>query len=276
MDPPGDRFEIVDGQLVGIEAAVPTHDVEGMVGVGVVGQPVALAHQHLAGTGRLVATGEEGLFGPVQVAFAVGAVLEELAGRRQVARRRADVAPGLDDQRVHRLATRLDHPAVRRAGGDHHVVARVAFERPEDRVEAGAALPHVDDLVAGGVAVQTARLGGLRREQPHVGVGQEQRAVGDQVAAAGERARPQVAGQERLVGAEAGVLVGHRLRGDQCGRGMAVVQQRRRRGEALGAHQLLGVERAARVPELGVALGRDVTHPSVVGHGRLRVCEGCA
>ena len=87
-------------------------------------------------------------------------MLEELAGRRQVALRRADVAPGLDDQRVRPARLPSGDPAVRRAGGHDHVVARAAVEGPERRLQPGAARAQVDDLVAGGVAVEPARLGG--------------------------------------------------------------------------------------------------------------------
>ena len=56
-------------------------------------------------------------------------------------------------------------------------------------------------------------------------------------------------------------LAGHDRRRDA-----PVVEQRRVRGEPLDAHQLLGVEAAVRLAELGVALARDLTDLAVVRH----------
>src|SRR5690606_4605065 len=128
------------------------------------------------------------------------------------------------------------------------------------------------DLVAGRVAVEPARLGGRGGEQAHVVVGEQQPAATDEVAARLELAGAEVAGEERLVGRDAGAVAGgrpDRLGPDEGGGGPAVVEQRRVRREAVGAHELLGVEAAVGGAELGVALGRDLAHPAVVRHRHL-------
>ncbi len=50
---------------------------------------------------------------------------------------------------------------------------------------------------------------------------------------------------------------------------MAVVEQRRSGGEAVLTHQFLGESMAGRIQVVAVALGRDESDPSVVGHVQL-------
>ena len=186
--------------------------------------------------------------------------------RRQVPLGRPDVAPGLDDEGGDRLGAGASgrHPPVGGAGRHHHVVARAAVEGAERRLEPGGARAEVDDLVARGVAVQTARCGGPGHGQPDVVVGQQDATARHEVAARRQVGGAQVAGEQRLVRAQADVGLGHRLGGHERRRGVAVVQQRGGRREPLGPHQLLGVEPPVGRAELGVTLGRDLTDPSVV------------
>ena len=64
------------------------------------------------------------------------------------------------------------------------------------------------------------------------------------------------------------------LRRRDRGRQMPVVEQRGVVGEALDAHQLLGVQAAVGAPELGVPLARDLADLAVVGHDVLLSCCG--
>src|SRR5688572_11658036 len=85
VDLAGDRHVVLDVERVGVEAAVPADDVEWVRRIG-----EAAADD--AGTGAVLhedldvrALGLEGLGGTVEVALAVGRVLEELAEAREVA-----------------------------------------------------------------------------------------------------------------------------------------------------------------------------------------------
>ncbi len=128
VDAPGDRLEVVDGEGVRVQAAVPADHVERVVEVGVAGQSGAVADQHVH-----LALGDQQRFGGgAQVALAVRRVLEELPVVGQVATRRADVPLGLGDQGADRFGAG-GHPAVRGRRRDHHVVAacrRRARRRP--------------------------------------------------------------------------------------------------------------------------------------------------
>jgi hypothetical protein len=76
----------------------------------------------------------------------------------------------------------------------------------------------------------------------------------------------EVAGEEWRVGGRALVGQGPGSRVDDRRRDLPVVEQRGVGEEALLAHQLLVVERAVRLPVLGVPLARDVADAAVVRH----------
>jgi hypothetical protein len=97
------------------------------------------------------ALGLERLGGTVQVALAVGRVLEELAEAREVALGRVDVGVGLDRVEPGRLGR---HPAVVGRARDHDVVAGAVGHDAEHGLDGAAARLDVDALVADGVAVE--------------------------------------------------------------------------------------------------------------------------
>ena len=96
---------------------------------------------------------EQRLGRAVQVAFAVGGVLQELPVAREVPLGRGDVRVGLDHVAAQRLVAG-GQPAVRRGAGEEHVVALAGRERAEHRLDGGGAGLDVDALVADRVAVQ--------------------------------------------------------------------------------------------------------------------------
>ena len=270
MQPAGDRLEVVDREHVRVEAPVPADDVERVVRVDVArpyrgtARPSVL-HEDL----DVLLVGGEGLGRAAQVAFAVRRVLQELPLARQVASRRPDVAGRLGHQRA-QLALR--YPSVGGRRGDDDVVAGSDRQAAEDGLYQGGAALDVHALVADRVAVQRGRLVGYRVGDPDVAVGQQVLATEHRVGGRGravELVRLEVPRLERMVG----TTVEHRavedLAGHDGGRQVPVVEQRGVGGEALDAHQLLGVEPAVRSPELGVALARDLADLPVVGHRTL-------
>src|SRR5699024_9007899 len=102
-----------DVEGVGVEAPVPADDVEGVGGHRVHGAgdaPFAAAAVLDVDLDVALLT-QQRLGRAVQVALAVGGVLEELAVARQVALGRGDVAVGLDGVQAGALAL-ADDPAV--------------------------------------------------------------------------------------------------------------------------------------------------------------------
>ena len=223
--------------------------------------------QHLDVALLITGLDHEGLRGPVQVAFAVRRVLQELPEPGEVALRRGDVAVGLDRVEPTGLAR---PPPV--GGGPRHddVVTGPVGQRPEHGLHDPGAGLDVDALVADRVAV-VGRLPGVRDDvaDPDVVVAEHEPPTGDRVrgdAILEEPVQLQVPRLERVVGGAG--LVGQLpyLAVDDRRRNAAVVEQRGVRGEALLPHQLLAVEVALGVAVLGVPLGRDGTDAAVVSH----------
>ena len=162
-------------------------------------------------------------------------------------RGRTHVAPALHDQQLGRSG---EAPAVHDAARQHHVVARLDREIPELRFERSRALRHVHDLVSLGVAKEVlvvhVRLG---PEHGDVGVEQQRDAVewASRPSAEGARAEVTVSQGEVVVLLVRRLLAApHAL--DRRGR-MDMIEQRRRAGEALVAHQLLAVQAAVGAAE---------------------------
>ena len=282
-----DRHVVADVEDVGVEAAVPAHDVEGVLGhrVDRAGDAARAAPAVLDVHVDVLLVDEQRLRRTAQVALAVGRVLEQLAVAGEVALRRGDVAARLDRVETRGLAL-AQHPPVDRRAGDDRVVALGDLERAELRLEQRGSALDVDALVTDGVLVQRGR-------EPDVGVGDAHVTVAEDEPTTGHRVRPgsllvgeevvepEVPGEQRLVGRER--LVGQlpRSRPDDARRDVPVVEQRAVGAEALLAHELLGEDAAVGVLEEGVPLVRHGSDLAVVGHGlsftslcgeRIRVC----
>ncbi len=160
----------------------------------------------------------------------------------------------------------VDHPPVHGRGGHEHVVAGADTQPPVGRLQLAGPGFDEHELVTDGVAHQRAVRVGRDVRQAHVVVGQQQVAVGDDVAAGLEVVRLQVPREQRVVGAELFGLDLDGVDGHDRRRRLAVVQQRGGRREALGPGQLLGVQRPVRASELGVTLARHVPESAVVRH----------
>jgi len=131
VHPPRDGLEVADVEGVGVEAAVPAHDVERVLRDDVhrPGQPrgaVAAVLDVDLDVG-LVDRLRHGR--AAQVALAVRRVLEQLAELRQVAPRRRDVAVGFDGVEPQRLVTGR-HPAVHGGAREDDVVTEPDVEGP--------------------------------------------------------------------------------------------------------------------------------------------------
>src|SRR5699024_6325411 len=155
VDAAGDGLEVVDVEGVGVQAAVPSHDVEGVCGIGVAGAgdaagAVSAVFDEYVDVFTL---DEEGFGGTAQVAFAVGRVFEELAVAGQVALGWGDVAACLDDVGAYGCVAG-GCPAVGGGARDDRVVAAADVEGAEDGFQAGGAGLDVDAFVADAVAVQ--------------------------------------------------------------------------------------------------------------------------
>ena len=283
MDPAGDRLEVGDVERVRVEAPVPADDVEGVVGndVDASGQPTRAASSMLDEDLDVALLDDPRRCRDPQVALAVRGVLEELPVAGQVALRRGDVARGLDDVQPQRLVV-AHHPPVGGRPGHDDVVTGSHLEVAEDRLDGGGTGLDEHALVAGRVAVERRGLARDHVAEPHVGVAQHEPSAGHGVERlpldpGHEVVQPQVTRQQGMVGS--GPLVGQ-LPGpgvdDRRGQ-RAVVEQRGVRGEPLLPHELLGVQPAVGVAELGVPLARDVADALVVGHGCLLRCPatGC-
>jgi hypothetical protein len=262
VDPAGDRLEVVDRERPRVEVAVPADHVERVV-VDPVGL-VAVADAHLDLVVALVAVGVQRRR-RVDVAVVVRRALEQLAVLVAVTLRDLDQARRLEDEVA--LLVRLGDEAVRRAARDDEIVAVLVREVAEDRLERAGAFVDEDALVALAVPEEGLHpLGRAAERDLDVVVPHQEPSAADRVAAGRD-----VGGLEVPVR----VRVGHPLVAldrleraellDAAGR-LEVVQDRLHPGEALHAHDLLGQERAV-VPELDVALARDVAEALVERHG---------
>ncbi len=278
MDPPGDRLEVGQVERVRIKAAVPADDVERMLGMHDDGAchsassraGAAVFHKHLD-VRRLDARRRAGA---AQVALAVGRMLEELPACGQITLGRGDVGVGLDRVGAQGLGPIGGgpgrHPAVRSSARDQDVVPTRRLERPEHGLHRRRAALDVHALVADRVAVQRRGRAGDRVGDPDVAVAEHEPAPGHGVGAGpvpveavqAQVPRPQwVVRRRAQVGQVPGAAVDDRRRDTR------VVEQRGVRGEALGPHQFLVVERAVGTAELRVPLGRDLPRHPVIGHG---------
>ena len=149
------------------------------------------------------------------------------------------------------------------------VVAGADVSAPKVDSTRGRAGLDVEALVADRVAVQRRRpVGDARRRCGTSSLASRCWRPSTGSAPAGvELVGLQVARLERQVRRPASTAGGvERLGGDDRGRQVPVVEQRRVGGEALLAHQLLGVEAAVGLAELGVPLARDLADAAVVRH----------
>ena len=200
----GDRFEIRDVEHIGIQAAIPAHDIERML-VGHVDRPAQTtgARPSVLDVDLGATLGKQGCRGRTQISLAVGRVLEQLAEARQVPKRRRDVRVGLDHIGAQRFVAGRQ-PAVRRRPRHYDVVATADVEGSEYRLNRGRAVFDVHALVAHGVAVQRRRLRRNRVRDADIGIAQHQPATGDRVGSfvviADEQVvQPQVPWDERAV-----------------------------------------------------------------------------
>ena len=177
VHPPRDRLEVRHVERVRVEAPVPAHHVEGVCRVDVpgAGDPPAppVLHQHLHVLRRFRAIHEERLGRAVQVALAVGRVLQELPEPGEVALGRRDVGVRLDCVEPKRFGPDR-HPAVGGGPGQQHVVALPGGERSEDGLDDRTAGLDVHALVADRVAVERARLPRDDVGDAHVGVAEHE------------------------------------------------------------------------------------------------------
>ena len=269
VDLAGDGHVVVDVEGVRVQTAVPADHVQRMGRTGHPGADDAGAGAVLDQDLDVLALDEQRTDRPVQVALAVRRVLEQLPVAREVALGRRDVAVGLD--RVEPAGLRRQ-PAVGGGTGQQHVVTAPVGERPEDRLHGPTARLDVDALVTDRVAVERRGLGpGDHVGDADVVVGQDEPTAGDRVRAGRpleEPVQPEVSRLERVVGDPR--LVGelpHVGADDRRGH-PAVIEQRGVGREALLPHQLLVVQPAFGVAELGVPLGRDLADLPVVRHLR--------
>ena len=180
------RREVVHVEAVRVVAAVPADDVERMVGVVVAVDAVAGLDADFEGT--LLIEGERKL-GQSEIPFAIGSMLEELAGLlRDVSRRGKDVgAVGRledDELRIRFILRRFveDHP-IDGPLGDHDVVLGSEGQRAELAVQGAASVVDEEALITLAVLV-VIRHGVGRHADRHldIGVAHHDDASGDGVA----------------------------------------------------------------------------------------------
>ena len=261
-------LEVVDGEGVRVDVAVPAHHVERVVVELVVLVPVA--HPHHQVELAAVAVGDQ-LGGRVEVALREGRVLEQLAVAVAVAVRRLDLAGR--EEREEQLLVRLRHEAIGGAARDHHVVVLAVGQRAEDGLELTLAAVHEQHLVALAVAVVVVvpDVGTADRDL-HVAVPHQQAAAHHRVALRLDparvdqvvrvRVRHPLHALDRLELAER-----HHAAG-----GLEVVEDRLVAGEALEPHHLLG-EQGAVVAEGRVALARHAAAALVPHRFPLSSCS---
>ncbi len=195
-----DRREVVDVEDVRVVAPVPPDDVARVVVVHVGVNAVARLDAHfelaaLVGVERVLVVGD----GDLEVALAVGGVLEELARLlREVARRREDVAR-VARLEAHELAVGhllarvilgtvligelVELHVVDDALGDHDVILGPELERAHERAKRARAVVDEQALVALAVLVVVAhRLGGNADAHLDVRVSEDDDATADRVA----------------------------------------------------------------------------------------------
>ena len=187
-------------------------------------------------------------------------MLEELAEVVAIALRRHDRRRRLHPQ--HPLVAGRRPQAVRRPDRQDEVVARAVVDRPEDRLERARAGVDEVHLVRLAVAVEPLhRLGRQHDAEGDVRVVEERHATGDPVPGRLQVLRvdqPMPMRARSLVGRLLERDVAHLLDGVRLGRRRVVIEEARPPAEALDAEQLLRVEAAIGLAELGVALVRHL------------------
>ena len=277
---PGDGGEVVHVEAVGVVAAVPAHDVEGVVVVGVAVDGVARLDADLV-CAFLVEGHRE--LGEAEVALAIWGVLEELAGfLGDVARRREDVRAvgGLEADEFAkghfvlcellgpvRVGELVEFHAVDDALGDDDVVLGAERELAEHGLDRAGADVDEDALVALAVLEVVAHLlFGDAGGHLNVGVAEEHDAARDGVAFGLHRRRLEMTHAHGVDFDVLGLGGVHRLPSRNLCRGMDVVERAGRADETFSAEDFFGVERAVRPAELGVALPGEFAQLGVVRH----------
>ena len=202
--------------------------------------------------------------GAAQVALAERGALEQLSSLGEVLAGDVDVAARLEDQELDRT---VQQPLMGGAARYDHVVAFVHGHAAEHRLEHERAAVHVDELVAGGVAVERRRLRGGDERHGDLVVAQQVAASEHGVVrrARAEFAGAQVIRLQRRVRGERGLGRLDALDRVQRRGGVAVVEERRGRGEALLTHQLFRGDLAVD-PVQRVALAGDVADSAIGRH----------
>jgi hypothetical protein len=144
--PPGDGLEIVDGKSVGVEVAIPAHQIEGVVEVVVRIDAVLLldVEEELA----LLVVGLQ-ILRLADVALAEGRVLLQLAEGVAVALGRDYRAVRLDDEQA--VVGAVEFELIDGAARHHHIIAVFERHRAVHGAQPAAALMDEDDLVGVGI-----------------------------------------------------------------------------------------------------------------------------
>src|SRR5262249_16707077 len=123
------RLEISDIERVGVQAPVPAHHVERVMGIGQAGQAATGADDYR----HVLPVSEQRAPGTAQVTLAVGGVLQEPAEGGQIAARRPELAARLHGQRAH--AGIGGYPAVNGPAWHHDIVTGAGDNRSIDGLE---------------------------------------------------------------------------------------------------------------------------------------------
>ena len=214
--------------------------------------------------------GDHGRDRSVQVSFTERCVLEQLAEAGKIALGRDDVTVRLDGVGTKWLVT-LGDPSMRCGHRDQDVVTFTGLECTEDGLDGRLARFDVDHLVADCVAIQGRWRCRNDVGQSHVGISEDETTAGYHVglvpgAFGKQRVEFQMARFEGMVGGCALIAQFPDRCVDDGRRDLAVVQQRRIRGETFLSHQLFVVEVAGLVTVLGVTLRWDVAELSIERH----------
>ena len=207
----------------------------------------------------------------MDVAVRVRRALEQLAVLVAVARGDRDQPRRLEDE-MPLLA--LGDEAVRRAAGDHHVVAVAVGQVAERRLQRSRALVHEDALVVLAVAEEVVHRRAGRQSEISTSsfhISTRRPVISSPDAA---RCRREVPVRVRF---RHPLLVLDRLELPElldAARRLEVVEDRLVAGEALEAHDLLG-QQAAVVAEDDVALAGDIPETDVEGHRSDLLCACC-
>src|SRR3954468_2191696 len=250
-----DRLEVVDVERPRIEVTIPANDVERMMIENELVEPIVLLHEETE-VAHLVVRLE--LDWPANVALRVRRALLQLTELIAVPLRPPDVSAALHDEELWMIPFHVELVAMQNAAVDDEVVALAERQIAEDRFEGPASLGDVDDLVALRIPVEVrVLLVRLYVEHRDVAVEQQRQAIERWAAAALRLRRAEMPVPERVV------LVGlvrellHPLHGLHRRRRMHVIEQRRRAGEPLVAHQLFRVDPALRPAKRDVPLARN-------------------